>query len=46
MTIAERLIKEGKEEVAKNMLKEGESIDKIIRYTGLTKEEVEKLKAE
>ncbi len=38
--------KEGMEIVAKNMLKDGESLDKIIRYTGLTKEEVEKLKKE
>ena len=50
MTIAERLIKEGKEErsieVARNMLQDGESIEKIIQYTGLTKEEIEKLKDE
>ena len=57
-TIAEKLFNEGREEgmekgkeeksieVARNMLKDGESIDKIIRYTGLTKEDVEKLKAE
>ena len=49
-TIAEKLYnegrEEGKEEVARNMLKDGESIDKIIRYTGLTKEEVEKLKGD
>ena len=56
--IAEKLFSEGMEkgkeegkeersiEIAKNMLQDGESIDKIIRYTGLTKEEIEKLKNE
>ena len=36
--------KEGKMEVALRMLKEGEPIEKISNYTGLTKEEIEKLK--
>ena len=40
--------KEGREEkafeTARLMLQDGESIDKIIRYTGLTKEQVESLK--
>ncbi len=43
-------MKKGKEErsieVARNMLKDGESIERIIRYTGLSNEEIEKLKAE
>ena len=34
---------EGKIEIAKEMLKENEPIEKIMRYTGLTKEEIEKL---
>lgn len=34
---------EGKTEVAFEMKRNGEPIDKIIKYTGLTKEEVEKL---
>ena len=41
-------LKEGREkksfETAHLMLQDGESIDKIIRYTGLTKEQVESLK--
>ena len=31
-------------EIAKNMIKDNMSIDIIIKYTGLTKEEIEKLK--
>jgi hypothetical protein len=31
-------------EIAKNLLLEGDSIDKIIRMTGLTREELENLK--
>jgi predicted transposase/invertase (TIGR01784 family) len=34
---------EGKSEVAKIMKSEGEPIEKIIKYTGLTKEEIERL---
>jgi predicted transposase/invertase (TIGR01784 family) len=37
-------IKEGKIEMAKEMLKDGENIDKIIKYTKLTKKEIEELK--
>lgn len=41
-------IKEGREEekieIAKNMLKDKEPIEKIMRYTGLSTEEIEKLK--
>ncbi len=52
MTIAERLFNEGMEKgmeetankIAREMLAEGEDIEKIIRYTGLSKEEIEKLK--
>lgn len=33
-------------EIAKNMLKDGISKDKISRYTGLSVEEIEKLKEE
>ena len=35
--------KEGKIEIAKNMLMENEPIDKIARYTGLAKEDILKL---
>ena len=34
---------EGKLEIARQMKSEGESFEKIIRYTGLTQEEIEKL---
>jgi predicted transposase/invertase (TIGR01784 family) len=34
---------EGKTEIAKQMKKDGEAVDKIIRYTGLTKEQIEGL---
>jgi len=30
--------------IARNMMEDGESVDKIIRYTGLTHDEVEYLK--
>lgn len=36
--------KEEKIEIAKNMIKDSMSIDLIIKYTGLTKEEIENLK--
>jgi hypothetical protein len=35
---------ETKIEIAKKLLLEGDSIDKIVRMTGLTREEVENLK--
>jgi predicted transposase/invertase (TIGR01784 family) len=35
---------EGKIEIAKEMIKNGEPIEKIIRYTGLTKEQLEEIK--
>jgi len=35
---------EGKLEIARNMLAENEPIEKIIKYSGLPKEEIEKLK--
>ena len=35
---------EGKIEIARNMIADGESIEKIVRYTGLTKESIETLK--
>lgn len=35
---------EGKIEIAKNMLLDNEPIDRIARYTGLTKEDILKLK--
>ncbi|MGI6329067.1 MAG: Rpn family recombination-promoting nuclease/putative transposase [Dethiobacteria bacterium] len=35
---------EGLEKVAKQMLSDGENIEKIIKYTGLSREKVEKLK--
>ena len=31
-------------EIAGNMISDGEPIEKIVRYTGLTKESIEKLK--
>ncbi len=34
---------EGKKEVARNMKADGEPMEKIMRYTGLTKEEIEGL---
>lgn len=34
---------EGKIETARNMIADGEPIEKIIRYTGLTKESIENL---
>ena len=36
--------KKGMEKVAKQMLAEGEDIEKIVRYTGLIKEDIERLK--
>ncbi len=36
--------KEKSIEIAKEMLKERMSIDKIMKFTGLTKEEIEKIK--
>ena len=48
MTIAEQLIKEGMEKgmekVAKQMFSDGEDINKIIKYTGLSREDIERLK--
>ena len=32
-------------EIAQNMIADGEPIEKIIRYTGLTKKSIENLKA-
>ncbi|NOU19846.1 MAG: DNA repair protein [Bacteroidales bacterium] len=40
----EKAKKEGKIEIAKTMKQKGESIEKIIEYTGLTKKEIEKIK--
>ena len=40
----DRVKKERDKEIAKNMLEANEDIDKIIKYTGLTKEEIDKLK--
>ena len=31
-------------EIARNMIADGEPVEKIVRYTGLTKESIEKLK--
>ena len=39
-------ISEGKEEVVRKMLKEGVEIKSIEKFTGLTKEEIEKIKRE
>ena len=35
---------EGRKETARNMMANGEPVDKIIRYTGLTREEIENQK--
>lgn len=35
---------EGKIEIARNMKTDGEPIEKIVRYTGLTRERIENLK--
>ena len=35
---------EEKFEIARNMISDGEPVEKIIRYTGLTKENIENLK--
>ena len=40
----EKGIEKEKIEIAKEMLKNNEAVDKIIKYTGLAKEEIEKLK--
>lgn len=37
-------LEEGRAETAKMMLEDGEPISKIMRYTGLTEEEIEKLR--
>ncbi len=34
---------EGKAEIARQMKSDGEPVEKIIRYTGLSKEEIEKI---
>jgi predicted transposase/invertase (TIGR01784 family) len=48
MSAAEQLRQEGREEVrlkaAKSMLQDKESIDKIAKWTGLSEEELERLK--
>lgn len=58
MTVADKLREEGLEEgleqgikegiktTAKTMIVEGESMEKIVKYTRLTKEEIEKIKRE
>ena len=38
--------REGKAEVARSMLADGESPDKVSRYTGLTHEEIERIRSE
>ena len=40
----EKGIEKGIQKVAKQMLTEGEAIDKIMRYTGLAREEIERLR--
>ena len=42
-TATEKGIEKGKMEVAKNLLIIGDSVDKIITVTGLTREEIESL---
>jgi predicted transposase/invertase (TIGR01784 family) len=43
-TATERGRREGRLDIARNMMKDSESIDKIMRYTGLTREEVENMR--
>jgi len=43
-TAEDRGEKKGRVAIARNMIEDGESVDKIIRYTGLTHDEVENLK--
>jgi hypothetical protein len=43
-TAMEQGIEQNKLEIAKKMIEENETIDKIMLYTSLTKEEVENLK--
>jgi len=38
-------VEERNEEIAKNMIEDGEPTEKIIRYTGLSREEIEKLRS-
>jgi len=38
------ILTQEKIEIAKNMLKDGEPVDKIIKYTGLSVNEIEELK--
>ena len=40
----EKGIEKGMEKVARQMLSDGEEIAKIMRYTGLSRENIEKLK--
>ena len=42
-SVIDTAFSDGKTEVAKMMKLENEPIDKIIKYTGLTKDEIEKL---
>jgi hypothetical protein len=42
-TAEDRGQREGALAMARNMMAEGESVEKITRYTGLTREEVENL---
>jgi hypothetical protein len=42
-TLAQQLIKEGKHETAKRMQLDNFSIEKVIKYTGLTEHDVKKL---
>lgn len=44
-TAKEEGVEEGKIEVAIEMLKDNEPIEKIIKYTGLTKEQIEQIKS-
>lgn len=43
-TAKEEGFEEGKIEVAKEMLKDNEPLEKIIKYTGLTKKQIEQIK--
>ncbi len=43
-TAKEEGVEEGKIDVAKEMLKDNEPLEKIIKYIGLTSEQIEKIK--
>ncbi len=43
-SLSEAVFQEGKLEIAKSMLEDNLALEAIARYTGLSKEEIEKLR--